>query len=132
MVALLAELFAIEDDFTVDPARQHRGIETLLATPDATVLVAEQKGKTVGMATMQRLVSTAVGAPVGIIEDVVVQKGCRGNGIGQALIEALIIRSESQGYGRLAVGVDQRNRSAIPFYEKMGFATSHMGLMYRI
>lgn len=32
---------------------------------------------------------------------------------------------------RLALGADERNLRAIEFYKKLGFSTSHMGLMYR-
>ncbi|MDD3597262.1 GNAT family N-acetyltransferase [Sulfuricurvum sp.] len=132
MVALLGELFAIEDDFTIDPLKQQHGLERLLEDPNGTVLVAESGGIVVGMATMQRLVSTAMGEYVGLIEDVVVHETYRRQGIGNALIETLIAEADVRGYARLALGADRRNTNAIDFYRSKGFVPSQMGLMYRI
>jgi len=132
MANLLSELFAIEDDFTVDAEKQVRGLQLLLDTPSAVVLVAESDERVVGMVSMQSLVSTAIGERVGLIEDMIVTQSYRGKGIGSSLLEALIAESANKKYGRLALGADSRNSGAIAFYQKYGFTTSHMGLMYRI
>ena len=132
MSSLLSELFAIEDDFTVDAEKQSRGLKLLLDTPNAVVLVAEEDECVIGMVSMQSLVSTAIGENVGLIEDMIVTQAHRGKGIGSSLLEALIAESAKKKYGRLALGADSRNRGAIAFYQKYGFTTSHMGLMYRI
>jgi len=132
MANLLSELFAIEDDFTVDTEKQSRGLKLLLDMPNAVVLVAEEDECVIGMVSMQSLVSTAIGENVGLIEDMIVTQSCRGKGIGSSLLEALIAESANKKYGRLALGADHRNSGAVAFYQKYGFATSHMGLMYRI
>lgn len=132
MVNLLSELFTIEDDFTVDTEKHFRGLKLLLDTSNAILLVAQSDDRVVGMASLQTLVSTAIGEYVGLIEDVVVTDSHRGMGIGKALIEALIVESERAGLKRLALGADHRNHSAIAFYQKFGFTLSHMGLMYRV
>jgi ribosomal protein S18 acetylase RimI-like enzyme len=130
MVNLLSELFAIEDDFTIDSKKQKRGLELLLDTESAIVLVAQEEERVIAMATIQKLVSTAIGEYVGIIEDVIVSETHRGRGIGKSLLEALIAESEKAGLKRLALGADHRNLAAIAFYQKHGFSTSNMGLMY--
>jgi GNAT superfamily N-acetyltransferase len=132
MVNLLSELFSIEDDFTIDTEKQLHGLKLLLDTQSAILLVVESDSRVIAMATLQTLVSTAMGENVGLIEDVVVTKSHRGNGIGKRLLEALIIESEKAGLKRLALGADHRNHAAIAFYQKHGFAMSHMGLMYRV
>ena len=132
MAGLLSELFSIEDDFTIDREKQSRGLSHLLETQSAIVLVAQEGDHVIAMATVQQLVSTAMGEYVGIIEDVVVQETYRGRGIGKSLLEALIVESEKAGLKRLALGADHRNTNAIAFYQKQGFTTSHMGLMYRL
>lgn len=132
MASLLSELFAIEDDFIVDTEKQTRGLKLLLDTPNATILVAETDERVVGMVSMQSLVSTAIGENVGLIEDMIVTRAYRGKGIGSSLLEALIAESTKKKYGRLALGADNRNSGALAFYQKYGFTTSHMGLMYRI
>jgi ribosomal protein S18 acetylase RimI-like enzyme len=131
MVNLLSELFAIEDDFVIDREKQSRGLKLLLDTESAIVLVAHEEDKVVGMASVQKLVSTAMGEYVGVVEDVVITKGYRGQGIGKRLLETLITESDKAGLKRLALGADHRNTNAIAFYHKYGFTTSHMGLMYR-
>ena len=85
MVSLLQALFAIEDDFTPDPERQWRGLAYLLdgCGKHRGVLVAEAAGQVIAMATVQILISTAQGGPVGLVEDVVVREDCRGHGVGR-------------------------------------------------
>jgi ribosomal protein S18 acetylase RimI-like enzyme len=132
MASLLSELFAIEDDFIIDAEKQSHGLELLLNGYNAIVLVVQSDDSIIGMASVQTLISTAMGETVGIIEDVIVTESHRGIGIGKKLLEALIVESEKAGLKRLALGADHRNLTAIAFYQKHGFATSHMGLMYRI
>lgn len=132
MSSLLSELFAIEDDFIVDAEKQSCGLKLLLDTPNAVVLVAEEDERVIGMVSMQSLVSTAIGESVGLIEDMIVTQAHRSKGIGSSLLEALITESAKKNYGRLSLGADNRNSGAIAFYQKYGFTTSHMGLMYRI
>lgn len=131
MVDLLAELFTIEDGFTVDSMIQTRALELLLQNPQSIVLVAEMQNRVVGMITLQRLISTAVGEYVGIIEDVVVNEADRGKGIGNKLIQAALEEASKRGWKRLALAADRRNSKAIGFYQKKGFEISPMGLMYR-
>lgn len=132
MANLLSELFAIEDDFAIDIEKQSRGLKLLLDTENTIVLVAQEEERAIAMATLQKLVSTVIGEYVGIIEDVIVSETHRGRGIGKSLLEALIVESEKAGLKRLALGADHRNLAAIAFYQKHGFSTSNMGLMYRV
>lgn len=132
MVKLLGELFAIEDDFTIDAEKQSRGLELLLQNAQSMVLVAETLNGVVGMISLQRMISTAMGEYVGIIEDVVVCESARGYGIGTKLLETAIDEASRREWKRLALGVDLRNEMAMEFYKKYGFTTSHMGLMYKI
>lgn len=130
MGALLAELFAIEDDFAIDPLKQREGLRLLLEEPETAVWVAETAGIVVGMITMQRLVSTAAGGYAGLIEDLIVARGHRGRRIGTLLLQSAVAEAEARGYARLALGVDVRNHPAAVFYEAYGFNGSSMGLMY--
>lgn len=131
MVKLLGELFTIEDDFTINTENQSRGLALLLENAHSIVLVAERDNNVVGMITLQRVISTAMGEYVGIIEDVIITQECRGLGIGTKLLESAIDEADQRQWGRLTLGVDLRNTKAIDFYKKYGFSTSHIGLMYR-
>lgn len=131
MAALLGELFTIEDDFIIDAEKQSRALALLLENHEAIVLVSVLDEAVVGMITVQILISTAIGEKVGLIEDFVISEKYRGAGIGKELLNALILASQKEGLKRLALGADHRNHRAIAFYQKQGFDTSHMGLMYR-
>jgi GNAT superfamily N-acetyltransferase len=73
------------------------------------------------MASIQTLISTAEGGPVGLVEDVVVAKSWRGRGIGQNLLEALGDWARQHGLTRLQLLADRHNRNALDFYAKDGW-----------
>ncbi len=130
LCGLLTELFAIESDFVADPQRQQRGLELLLGRPaDALVLVAEQAGQVVGMATVQLLISTAEGGPAGLVEDVVVSQTVRGGGIGRALLQGLAHWAAGQGATRLQLLADLDNTPALDFYRHLGWQATRLGAL---
>jgi ribosomal protein S18 acetylase RimI-like enzyme len=118
MVSLLRQLFAIEEDFVFDAARQQRGLELLLDGATALVLVAEENGAVVGMATAQLLISTAEGAPSLIIEDVVVTPARQHRGIGSELLERLAEWGAGRGASRMQLLADRTNDRALDFYRQ--------------
>ena len=120
MVHLLGRLFAIEGDFAFPPERQQRGLELLLAAPQAMVLIAEAAGGVVGMATAQQLISTAEGGPALLIEDLVIAPDWRGQGIGTALLDALAAWGQDQGATRMQLLADRTNTPALHFYRQRG------------
>lgn len=126
MVDLLGRLFAIEVDFAFSPERQQRGLELLLAAPQAMVLIAEAAGGVVGMATAQTLISTAEGGPSLLIEDLVVAPDWRGHGIGTALLDALAAWGQDQGATRMHLLADRTNAPALHFYRQRGWQETQM------
>ncbi|MES9990871.1 MAG: GNAT family N-acetyltransferase [Candidatus Thiodiazotropha sp.] len=126
MSMLIDQLFSIEQDFTPDQLKQRMGLEKLLAVPDAYLVVAEVEGEVVGMATLQILISTAEGGRCGLIEDVVVDKSCRGQGIGQALMDDLIHWADKKGVTRLQLLADRDNQPALDFYAKRGWSMTRL------
>ncbi|MDP3464796.1 MAG: GNAT family N-acetyltransferase [Sulfuricurvum sp.] len=130
MAGLLAELFAIEDDFIIDRDKQIRGLQLLLQYQGSIIVVAEISNRVIGMISMQSLISTAMGERVGLIEDMIVSHEYRGIGVGRLLLGSMIEHAHILGYGRIALGADKRNISAITFYQKFEFEMNNMGLMY--
>ena len=101
MLELLGELFSQEADFAVNPKVQRRGLSLMLRPdPDRVVLVAEEHGEAVGMATAQLVISTAEGAPSALVEDVVVRPGRRGRG---RRVLFLVEEGDDAGPARLVV-----------------------------
>ena len=65
------------------------------------MLVAEKGDEIVGMCSVQILISTAQGGPVGLLEDLIVRKGHRGNGIGTRLLSEIFIWYDAKYISRL-------------------------------
>lgn len=124
--ALLQQLFAIEADFHFDAARVRRGLEQLLATPRACLLVARRNGRVVGMCSAQLVISTAEGAYSAWVEDVVVDGAHRGQGIGQRLLEGIAAWAQGQGASRLQLLADRENRPALDFYRDNGWQQTQL------
>lgn len=118
LVALLRQLFTIEEDFHFDAARQHRGLALLLDRDGAVVLVAEKERKVAGMCTGQLVISTAEGAYSLLVEDVVVAEEWRGMGVGTELLKALENWGEERKVSRYQLLADKSNDAGISFYHK--------------
>ncbi|GIX09496.1 GNAT family N-acetyltransferase [Elioraea sp.] len=126
LTTLLAQLFAIEADFAIDPAVQARGLRLLGTRPDAVILVAEAEGRVVGMCTVQLTASTARGGLSAGIEDVVVDQVWRGRGVGRALLAAAEAWARGRGAVRLALLADETNLPALDFYDRLGFTRTRL------
>jgi ribosomal protein S18 acetylase RimI-like enzyme len=131
LLHLLEALFTLEQDFEPDWDKQRRGLEMLLETADADVVVAERDGRVVGMATMQVVISTAEGGPSGLIEDVVVHESHRGQGIGRALMDHLVGLADQKSLTRLQLLADRDNQPALAFYEKLGWSNTRLIALIR-
>ena len=126
MSQLLSQLFSIETDFVPDEERQSRGLKLLLDTPDALIIVADEQGGVIGMATVQVLVSTAEGGRVGLVEDVVVDINHRDRGIGAALLNHLQQWAQDSGLSRLQLAADSWNSAALGFYARNGWSQTSL------
>ena len=123
---LLQQLFSIEQDFQPDAIRQERGLRLLMFSQQGAIFVAEAAGKVVGMATVQILISTAEGAHVGLVEDVVVDEQLRGQGIGQILLAGLEDWANKNGLARLQLLADRSNQPALNFYADQGWSSTSL------
>ncbi|MGR8918903.1 MAG: GNAT family N-acetyltransferase [Gammaproteobacteria bacterium] len=127
MTALLGELFAQEREFSPDPARQTRALGALLERPDdALLLVAVRGERVIGMVIVLYVVSTALGARAGILEDLIVDAAERGTGVGRRLVGAALARARAAGCRRVTLLTDEGNEGAQRFYRQLGFARSTM------
>ncbi|WP_439576492.1 GNAT family N-acetyltransferase [Elioraea sp.] len=126
LVALLAQLFAIEAEFAIDPAAQARGLDLLRSRADAMILVAESDGFVVGMCTVQLTASTARGGLSAGVEDVVVDQPYRGRGIGRALLAAAEAWARRRGAVRIALLADETNLRALDFYDRLGVTRTRL------
>ena len=128
MAALLRELFSIEADFAVDEARQRRGLIMMLegSRSRRCIKVAEADNTVVGMCSAQTLISTAEGGKVAVIEDMVVDKAYRGQGIGRLLMSGMEDWARRYGIRRLQLLADRTNFSALDLYDRMGWIPTRL------
>ena len=127
MADLLHELFTLESDFQPERDKQLRGLRLILDTPAlGRLFVVRVEGKVAGMANALITVSTALGAPVLLLEDVIIARHYRGCGLGRTLIEHVCSWARVQGLERVTLLADEGNSVALEFYARLGFEKSTM------
>jgi GNAT superfamily N-acetyltransferase len=134
MCALLSELFSLESDFSPDRHKQARGLNLLLddAGGSSAVFVAEKDGEIIGMCSVQVLISTAEGGPVGLVEDVIVRREYRGRGIGSRLLSEITAWCNARNISRLQLLADVDNARAKKFYAGSGWTCTRLLCMRRM
>jgi ribosomal protein S18 acetylase RimI-like enzyme len=78
------------------------------------------------MCTVQTLISTAEGGPVGLLEDLVVAADFRHQGMGAKLLAGAVNWAECRGFKRLQLLADKNNQAALRFYEKQGWESTQL------
>jgi len=105
-------------------ATESRLSESLFPTdgtaPAAHCVIAEADGTPVGFALYFFNFSTFLARPGLYLEDLFVQPGFRGRGLGKALLLHLAKIANERGCGRMEWSVLDWNQSAIDFYEALG------------
>ena len=125
--AILSILFTQEAEFQPDTVAQQRGLNAILSDPAlGEILVARQNGQIVGMVNVLYSISTALGARVALLEDMVVAPAMRGSGLGSQLLAAAIKHAKQRGCLRITLLTDADNYAAQAFYQKQGFEKSSM------
>jgi GNAT superfamily N-acetyltransferase len=127
---LLAELFTLESDFQPERDKQLRGLRLILDNPNlGRLFVLRDEANVLGMANALITVSTAEGGRVVLLEDVIVRREHRGNGLGRRLVEHVLAWAKAEGMTRVTLLADRDNTAALDFYRKLGFEHSHMTVL---
>ena len=126
LTTLLELLFAVEEDFHFDEARQRKGLELMIRSSACCILVAEDEGEVIGMCSGQVTISTAEGGPALLVEDVVVKTDRQGQNVGKRLLGALDNWAMERGISRLQLLADRNNGKALGFYHKLGWQTTSL------
>jgi ribosomal protein S18 acetylase RimI-like enzyme len=99
--------------------------------PDYTLYVVEQDYDIVGTFALLVMDNLGhLGAPSGIVEDVVVAPARQGNGIGQAMMRFALEQSRQKGCYKLVLSSNAKRARAHAFYESLGF--ERHGYSFRI
>jgi len=127
LCTLLHLLFSQEVEFTPDAVAQSRGLALIINNPDTGHILLAREGDTVaGMVNLLYTVSTALGARVGLLEDMMVAPAFRNSGIGSQLLQHAIAHARQQGCQRITLLSDRNNEAAHRFYQRSGFTLSSM------
>lgn len=124
---LLTQLFQQEAEFTPDPEAQRRGLQMILTDrTTGIILVARDNEQIAGMVNLLYTFSTALGARVALLEDMVVAPSQRNCGLGSLLLDAAVHYARGEGCRRITLLTDRDNLSAQRFYQRQGFSLSPM------
>lgn len=105
-----------------------RRFEEVLADEHQRTLVAEEGGEVVGTLVLALLPNLAHGgAPYAVVENVVVDAGRRGKGIGEALMREAMARAREAGAYKLSLTANLGRERAHRFYRRLGFKETHAG-----
>ena len=100
--------------------------------PSCEALVAQHEGRTVAFALFFTTFSTFLCKPGLYLEDLFVEPGHRGRGIGKALLRRLAALVVERGGGRFEWRVLDWNTPSIRFYESLGAVLMHEWLLVRL
>ncbi len=127
LCVLLDMLFSQEAEFVPNHEAQRRGLARIIGNPEiGHILVARQGEEIIGMVSLLYTVSTALGARVALLEDMVVAPTSRGSGVGSQLLQYAIELARRNACKRITLLTDRINESAQRFYQSHGFALSPM------
>ena len=102
------------------------GIERLLADPDTEfVLAAPEPGAPAGGVAQLRFRYGfwRTGGDC-LLEDLYVDAGARGAGLGRALVAGVLDRARARGCRRAELDVNESNTAAVALYESFGFSAA--------
>ena len=107
--------------------------ERLAREPNIQLVVAEDgEGAVVGCLQLCILPGlSSQGASRGLIEDVRVARHCRSRGIGEQLVQWAVADARSKGCKLVELLTHHTRVDAQRFYERLGFARSHVGMTVR-
>lgn len=92
-----------------------------LSAPGSAVLLAEEKGRVIGLLSYSLRPSLCHAGPSCLIDDLIVDESARGRGAGTALMVTLLDRLVSLGCVEASVAAMPDNHGAIRFYQSLDF-----------
>jgi ribosomal protein S18 acetylase RimI-like enzyme len=115
------------------PQPYFKAFETVDRDPNIQLVVAEDgEGAVVGCLQLCILPGlSSQGASRGLLEDVRVAKHCRSRGIGEQMVQWAVAEARDRGCKLVELLTHNTRVDAQRFYERLGFARSHVGMTLR-
>lgn len=128
--SLLESLFSQEREFAPDAKKQKRALKKIITSKKVgDIFVLEIDKEIVAMVNILYTYSTALGAKVAILEDMVVKEGVRKQGYGSKLLKGVLKALKKKRVLRVTLLSDLDNEKAHKFYANFGFQKSDMIVM---
>jgi ribosomal protein S18 acetylase RimI-like enzyme len=114
------------------PKIYYDAFDRLRSDPNIQLMVAEEGGTVVGCLQLCILPGlSSQGASRGLIEDVRVAPDRRGRGIGEQLVQWAVGEAKARDCKLVELLTHHTRIDAQRFYERLGFARSHVGMTIR-
>ena len=127
LVELVGSLLDLEEDFERDDDKQEHGLRLILEQPNrGRIFVLRTDHAIMGMVNLLFTISTAEGGFVLLLEDVVIHPEHRGEGYGTRLVEHVIDFAKKKEFRRITLLTDKISEESQRFFQRFGFAKSHM------
>ena len=127
LVDMVMLLFSEEQDFEPDRRKQEHGLRLILEQPNrGRIFVIRTDHKIIGMANLLFTISTAAGAFVILMEDVIIHPDHRSQGYGSQLMDYVIDFAKKKNFKRITLLTDQISAESQRFFQKCGFQFSKM------
>ena len=130
---LLLQIAALHSELRPDiyrPAQKYdqEQYEELLSDQEKPILVAEStQGEVLGYAMCQivhrRGIPVLAERSYLYVDDLCVDENCRGQGVGDLLMQAATDLARARGLNKIQLGVNEHNKGARRFYERLGYTT---------
>jgi len=127
LTELLMDLFSQEKDFRPDYNNQMRGLRLILEQPSrGRIFVLRSANQIIGMINMLFTISTAEGGFVILLEDLIISKNFRGQGMGSELLKYALEYAQQKSFLRITLLTDRPELRSQNFFRKHGFYESPM------
>jgi|SRR5690242_19545796 ribosomal protein S18 acetylase RimI-like enzyme len=114
------------------PTLYYQAFERVSEDPNIELVVAEEGGRIVGCLQLCILPGlSSQGASRGLIEDVRVASDRRSRGIGEQLVHWALGEAKARSCKLVELLTHHTRVDAQRFYERLGFARSHVGMTIR-
>ena len=123
LIRELGEAIGVSGD--VNPVTWYSTLRKMLASPEWTFIMAEEKKRPMGLLILVILPSLYHGGNYAAITELIVTREAQNKGVGAILVEEAKRIARLMGCEELDVSVEVENEKAKGFYERLGFEKKH-------
>jgi ribosomal protein S18 acetylase RimI-like enzyme len=121
VLGLIRELQAFLDLRPAEVKASERLYASLLKEPNHLLLVAEEKDKVLGLASLWFRKSLFHTGTCCLLDELIVRKDARDRDVGQALVAETMLAAKRRKAGEVEVTTFEKKTRASAFYRKLGF-----------